>query len=86
MKTKPMKIKTLRCRKRINPHGDPRYYVEGRLGKRRVQKFFKTYDDATDFMNRETEAHEQLGDAFIGLEYNTRITLVGQHLRAQENG
>ena len=81
-----MKIKTLRCRKRINHHGDVRYFVDGMLGKKRVQNYFKTYDDATDYMNRETEAHEQLGDAFIALEYNTRITLVGHHLRAQENG
>ena len=81
-----MKIKNLRCRKRINRLGGTRYFVDGMLGKRRVQKYFETYDDATDFMNRETEAHEQLGDAFIALEYNARITLVGHHLRAQEGG
>lgn len=81
-----MKIKTLRCRKRINRLGDARYFVDGVLGKTRVQKYFETYDDATDYMNRETEAHDQLGDAFISLGDNDRVILYGHHLRAQEFG
>jgi integrase len=86
MKTKPMKIKTLRCRKRINRLGDARYFVDGVLGKTRVQKYFETYDDATDYMNREAKAYDQLGDAFISLGDNERVTLYGHHLRAQEVG
>jgi len=69
-----------------NQLGQERFFVYGRLGPRRVQKFFRDIEPATNFARNENDAYAKLGDTFIGLGSDDRIRLSAAYLRSQDGG
>lgn len=72
--------------KKINPNGNPRFFIGGYIGKRRIQHRERTVDAAVAWAQNEIEKANCLGSDFSRLSSGTRIEMIAAYDRARTAG